>query len=316
LGVRGDAKGRHGAGRATSGRARVCSLRPSPRGNSRADLAPPVRARADAFAPAYDDVYELAIKAARDEAGAYAERVDKQIFSGSILDRLFNQISKADLVVADMSERNPNVFYEVGYAHALGKTTILLTRDEADIPFDLKHRPHIVYGDSLSRLKAELARRVRWHLENPDRPAAAAPDLVVRANRVELTGHPTVGAKMRGAENSIRLQVTCKNRSARAIRTLSFRIGLLVPTSIVAATTEQQRPQVAIVDEGRRVFASPVVSTLLPEELEVVDYRLTPHNPGAAAAGERYECCVRLHLESGVLDFPFTLAVGEAAAEG
>ena len=116
------------------------------------------------FATGFDDVFKLAIQAACADAGAYAERVDQQIFTGNILERVFNQIAKADLIVADMSERNANVFYEVGYAHALGKTTILLTRRAEDIPFDLQQYPHIVYGDSLSRLKTELVRSVRWHL--------------------------------------------------------------------------------------------------------------------------------------------------------
>jgi hypothetical protein len=40
-----------------------------------------------------------------------------------------------------MTGRNPNVFYEVGYAHALGKIVLLLTQNGDDIPFDLKHRP-------------------------------------------------------------------------------------------------------------------------------------------------------------------------------
>ncbi len=97
------------------------------------------------FSEDFDDVYRIGIKEACDKAGAYCERVDEQIFSERILDRVYNQIAKADLVVADMTGRNPNVFYEVGYAHALGKLTILLTQNADDIPFDLKHFPHIIY---------------------------------------------------------------------------------------------------------------------------------------------------------------------------
>ena len=74
------------------------------------------------FASEFDDVYKLAIRPAADAAGAYCERIDEQIFADNILARLYNQIAKADLLVADMTGRNANVFYEVGYAHALGKT--------------------------------------------------------------------------------------------------------------------------------------------------------------------------------------------------
>jgi Nucleoside 2-deoxyribosyltransferase len=82
--------------------------------------------------------------------------------SEGILDRIFNQISKADVIVADMTGRNPNVFYEVGYAHALGKIVILLTQNTDDIPFDLKHRQHTVYGGKIEVLRKELAAKLQW----------------------------------------------------------------------------------------------------------------------------------------------------------
>src|ERR1700726_3375113 len=100
--------------------------------------------------PVFNDVYQLGIKPAAEGAGAYCERIDEQIFAESILSRIYNQISKADLIVADMTGRNPNVFYETGYAHALNKKVILLTQAADDIPFDLKHYPHIVYSGKIS----------------------------------------------------------------------------------------------------------------------------------------------------------------------
>ena len=87
------------------------------------------------FDSTFDDIYKFGIKGAADDIGAYAERVDEQNFTEGILDRIFNQISKADVIVADMTGKNPNVFYEVGYAHALGKITLLLTQNTDDIPF-------------------------------------------------------------------------------------------------------------------------------------------------------------------------------------
>ena len=113
----------------------------------------------------FDDIYKFGIKGAAEDAGAYAERVDEQIFTENMLDRIFNQINKADVIVADMSGRNPNVFYEVGYAHALGKIVLLLTQNADDIPFDLKHRPHIVYGGKIEKLRKELTHRIQWAIE-------------------------------------------------------------------------------------------------------------------------------------------------------
>lgn len=117
------------------------------------------------FDDEFSDIYKFGIKGAAEDVGAYAERVDEQIFTEGILDRIFTQISKSDVVVADMTGRNPNVFYEVGYAHALGKITLLLTQAVEDIPFDLKHRQHIVYGGKIDALRRDLGERLRWAVE-------------------------------------------------------------------------------------------------------------------------------------------------------
>ena len=92
----------------------------------------------------FDDVYKLGIKQAVIDAGGYCERVDEQYYEERMLDRIYNQINKADLIIADLTGRNANVFYEVGYAHALEKRVILLTQNNDDIPFDLKHHFHIL----------------------------------------------------------------------------------------------------------------------------------------------------------------------------
>jgi len=110
----------------------------------------------------FDDIYKFGIKGAAEDVGAYAERLDEQLFVEGMLDRIFNQISKSDVLIADMTGRNPNVFYEVGYAHALGKIVLLLTKDSKDIPFDLTHRQHIIYGGSIERLRSELAECLKW----------------------------------------------------------------------------------------------------------------------------------------------------------
>lgn len=117
----------------------------------------------------FDDIYKFGIKGAAEDVGAYAERVDEQIFSEGILERIFNQISKADVIVADMTGRNPNVFYEVGYAHALGKIVLLLTQEANDIPFDLKHRPHTVYAGKIDTLREELTRKLNWAISESKR---------------------------------------------------------------------------------------------------------------------------------------------------
>jgi hypothetical protein len=124
------------------------------------------------FSGEWNDHYEFGVKPACESAGASCERVDEQIFLESILERIYSQIARADVVVAELTERNPNVFYETGYAHGLGKPVILLTRSADDIPFDLRHYPHLVHGGSIRTLRERLPRYVESALENPGRAAA------------------------------------------------------------------------------------------------------------------------------------------------
>lgn len=114
------------------------------------------------FASEFDDVYRLGIKETAESLGIRAERVDEQIYAEGILERIYRQIEAADIVIADMSGQNANVFYEVGYAHAKDKICLLLTNDACDIPFDLKHKRHIVYGTSIQNLRNALLKDLEW----------------------------------------------------------------------------------------------------------------------------------------------------------
>ena len=112
------------------------------------------------FANKYNDVYRLGIKEPLEKMGLICERADEIQFSGDILNQIIVSINKADLIVADMTGNNPNVFYEVGYAHALKKETILITEDSENIFFDLHGINHVVYGRSIIKLRNNLVKRV------------------------------------------------------------------------------------------------------------------------------------------------------------
>jgi hypothetical protein len=112
------------------------------------------------FDNTFDDIYKLGIQQTCKDNNVLAERVDEQIYSETILERIYRQIDACDFIIADMSGRNPNVFYEVGYAHAKGKLCTLLTQSTEDIPFDLRHHRHIVYDGSITKLKSPSSKVV------------------------------------------------------------------------------------------------------------------------------------------------------------
>ena len=115
------------------------------------------------FQDDFNDVYRSSIQPAAQAAGAYAERVDESHYDGAIIDRICNQINKCDFMIADVSGKNANVCYEIGYAHAIGKLVILITQSIGDIPFDLCHRPHVSYSRSrLYHLAQDLRPKIEW----------------------------------------------------------------------------------------------------------------------------------------------------------
>lgn len=139
------------------------------------------------FNEEFDDIYKYGIKGAAEDANAYAERVDEQLYDEGILDRIFNQINKADVIVADMTGRNANVFYEVGYAHALGKIVLLLTQNADNIPFDLKHKPHTVYAGKIQTLREELSQKLFWAISESRRKRKQVSErLLVSISGIEI----------------------------------------------------------------------------------------------------------------------------------
>lgn len=86
-------------------------------------------------------------------------RGDEQNITGNILPHIIKKIIQSRVVIANITGRNPNVFYELGIAHALNKPTIIISKNESDIPFDIKSQRIIFYKtkeDLKSSLKESL----------------------------------------------------------------------------------------------------------------------------------------------------------------
>lgn len=90
--------------------------------------------------------------------GFSAMRAD-DMFGRDIMEDIWRGILTSKVVVADITARNANVFYELGIAHTLGKPVILLTQCVEDIPFDLNRYRHIVYQDNIDGFD-QLARKL------------------------------------------------------------------------------------------------------------------------------------------------------------
>lgn len=112
------------------------------------------------FASEFEDVYVLGIRDVAERIGLIVERADDVEHNENILDLIQEKIQESDAVVADTTGQNPNVFYEVGYSHAVKTPTILISRKGSKIPFDLQSHNHIFY-ETIVQLRERLEKRLR-----------------------------------------------------------------------------------------------------------------------------------------------------------
>lgn len=90
-------------------------------------------------------VYEDHVKAVARRINVTVSRADDFFAASSIVSDVWNAINRAKVLIADCTGRNPNVFYELGIAHTLGKPVILIAQSKDDIPFDVQHVRAILY---------------------------------------------------------------------------------------------------------------------------------------------------------------------------
>jgi len=102
------------------------------------------------FRDKFDDIYHRIIKPAAEASGFRPVRADEVYSTRPVISDIFEGIINASAIIADASERNPNVNYELGIAHTLRKPTIIIAHEHEDIPFDYRHHRSHVYTLSSS----------------------------------------------------------------------------------------------------------------------------------------------------------------------
>jgi nucleoside 2-deoxyribosyltransferase len=116
-----------------------------------------------AFDSALDAAYEFGIKLAiEQDCGLQSVRIDKVHHNEKICDRMLAEIRKCHTVVADVTRHRPGVYFEAGFAMALGRNVIWCCRaDEFPaVHFDTRQYAHIVWSDE-NELRRRLAERIQ-----------------------------------------------------------------------------------------------------------------------------------------------------------
>jgi hypothetical protein len=131
-------------------------------------------------------VYERTVKPTLEDMGCRVEHAKDAHTVERIVDAIFSQIARASFIVADTTGKNPNVFYEIGYAHALGKKVILMVQDVQDIPFDIAGLRHIQYKPyALNALAMDLRVTATYLLRDSKGPPTEAPPAPDSPRRLE-----------------------------------------------------------------------------------------------------------------------------------
>jgi hypothetical protein len=120
--------------------------------------------------PFLDDlkpVWEDHIKNVAKSLGLSVVRADDFFTAHSIISDVWNAICSTRAVIADCTGRNPNVFYEIGIAHTIGKPVVLIAQNSDDVPFDLRHLRYILYEYTprgMQQLEQKLAQTLKTEL--------------------------------------------------------------------------------------------------------------------------------------------------------
>jgi len=133
------------------------------------------------FAPPYSGYYEMIFKPAIERAGLIPVRADAEIFgAGKIMDQVWRGIRRAKVLLAELTTRNANVYYELGLAHAQGKPVVLIAAEGESVPFDV-HHIRVVYYDVTDpfwgqKLIDKVSENIRSALTNPEEAVFAVAD--------------------------------------------------------------------------------------------------------------------------------------------
>jgi hypothetical protein len=116
------------------------------------------------FREPFNRVYKDHINPTLKKRG-FRVRIAKDFFTSTpIINDIWRSINEASLIVADITYKNPNVFYELGIAHTIGKKSIILNQNKGRAPFDISHVRYLTYSDDKNGrkdLEKKLEKAVR-----------------------------------------------------------------------------------------------------------------------------------------------------------
>jgi len=159
----------------------------------------------------YEEIYIPSIEA----AGMKSTRADDLYRPGNIVNDIWNYTKSADIILADLTSKNPNVFYELGLAHAITKPAVLITASMEDVPFDLRSLRVLVYDKNLPNWGEKLRKKITKALsETLKSPEDAIPPTFLettKSKRIVVSPNEKEILEMKSEIDSLRREVRSRN---------------------------------------------------------------------------------------------------------
>ena len=115
------------------------------------------------FSPPFNELYVDVIQPVAIESGFNVVRADELYEPGLIIADIERQIIDAKAIIAEITPKNPNVYWEVGYAHAVRKPTVLIAERDTKLPFDVSPFRTLLYENTIAG-KTKIEEGLRKHL--------------------------------------------------------------------------------------------------------------------------------------------------------
>jgi nucleoside 2-deoxyribosyltransferase len=150
-----------------------------------------------------DEIMEFVIGPAAAQVGLQTDRSDREPAPGNITRQIVKAITEARVVIADLSSRNPNVFYELGVAHSFQRPVVLLIDDASKMPFDVHHERVIELGSEgrisltdAKRAGGELIEALKVVVAEGYKPASIVTDVARAQDMTDLESDDPRGAQL------------------------------------------------------------------------------------------------------------------------
>lgn len=198
------------------------------------------------FSSLYQIEYDNIIKPTLEELNIKCVRGDEIYSKQRIMDDIWQSIKSCRFVIAELTGKNPNVLYEVGLAHAIGKPVIILTRNADDVPFDLKDLRYLYYdiNDPFwgENLKLGLKSLIQKVIDNPEidvylegiknlkkvefpkieTKKEIKPEEEIKKKIINISGNWKGAWKYNGSEHNIILNINQKDISLSCVGTVNY----------------------------------------------------------------------------------------------